>query len=111
MRIICSNCDYEIETKSQILLKYMCPNCFRVLKISIIRIILFIITLIIPVLWLKSINESDIFIISWSVMWVWFSISVIRPKVCKYTIVKHSGILDKSLYSLGSIKNLKNVST
>lgn len=87
MRFKCSNCDYEIKTNQFILTKCVCPSCLKVLEVSKISIIFFILILSIPVTMILSVHESTIFKTAWAIIWVWFTITAIKPKIFRFDVV------------------------
>lgn len=88
MRFNCSNCDYEIKTSHLILTKCVCPSCLKQLEVSKISILLFTLILIGPLTVLLSINETITFRVAWSIIWSWFAIAAIKPKLFRFDVVE-----------------------
>lgn len=88
MVITCSNCDYEIVTNHINVTKCICPNCRKALHVRKEYIILFSLILFIPAILIFTLQQSLIFKSAWGGIWMWLAISVIKPKVYKYEIMK-----------------------
>lgn len=93
MRFNCSNCDYEIKTNHIILTKCVCPSCLKLLEVSKISILVFLVILIIPLTILSSVDETVTFRVAWGIIWAWFAITAIKPKIFRFEVIEERKII------------------